>query len=71
MTIDEAGSSILSQGVSGVTLLSIGEQINDTALLESSSDSASVMTTDKNNTTLEAVDTTEDTTLKESFSAKL
>ena len=29
MTIDEAGSSILSQGVSGVTLLSIGEQIND------------------------------------------
>ena len=29
MTIDDAGSSILSQGVSGVTLLSIGEQIND------------------------------------------
>ena len=72
MTIDEAGSSILSQGVSGVTLLSIGEQINDTTTTALEQESAA--TTDKNNTTsVEAaaeVDT-EDATLKESFSAKL
>ena len=68
MTIDEAGSSILSQGVSGVTLLSIGEQINDAGAVAPG-----------NVTTQPPLDSVEnkekkpdeEATLKESFSAKL
>ena len=69
MMIDEAGSSILSQGVSGVTLLSIGEQINDAG-------SGNVTTTQPSRenetiTTNKEKNLDEEATLKESFSAKL
>jgi len=66
MTIDEAGSSILSQGVSGVTLLSIGEQINDSTPSQHS-DTAETPIKKENKTS----DGNEEATLKESFSAKL
>ena len=68
MMIDEAGSSILSQGVSGVTLLSIGEQINDAGAVAPGN-----VTTQPQLDSVENKEKKpdEEATLKESFSAKL
>ena len=72
MMIDEAGSSILSQGVSGVTLLSIGEQINDAGSVAPGNVSSTQPPSENEITTnKEKIPDNEEATLKESFSAKL
>ena len=70
MMIDEAGSSILSQGVSGVTLLSIGEQIND-AVSVTPGNVTTQPPSENEITNKEKIPDNEEATLKESFSAKL
>jgi hypothetical protein len=71
MMIDEAGSSILSQGVSGVTLLSIGEQILNDAGSVSPGNVMTQPPLENETTTNKGKIPDEEATLKESFSAKL
>ena len=71
MMIDEAGSSILSQGVSGVTLLSIGEQINDAGSAAPGNVTTTQPPSENEITNKEKIPDNEEATLKESFSAKL